>query len=178
MKRRSKKDIVEVLKDKLLRSNVILFFTFRGLSAGEMSELRRCVNKYNAEVKVSKNKLIKLCLPHKIPEDKEKKFLSGQTMLILNYDEDFPVKMCKEISAFMKEHPSLAMKGGLVYGRIVEDFSYLLSIPPKSVAIAQLLTLLNTVKFRLVFSLKYILMRLVYDLEVIEKRQKGHNIDG
>jgi|GEM_PF-3502554 len=177
MKREDKERLVEELRRKLQRSNVTLFFKFYGLSTGEINELRRCVKKYDAEVKVGKNRLIKLCLPHEIPEDKEEKIFSGPTMLILNYSEDFPVKLFKEISAFMKEHPSLTMKCGIAYGRIIEDFSYFLSIPSRSVAIAQLLTLLSTLKLRLVFSLRYIFMRLINDLEVIEKAKREKEED-
>jgi large subunit ribosomal protein L10 len=117
MKRSDKEDIVAQMADKLARSQIVIIAEYKGINVEKISDLRnRCRDK-NVEVKVFKNRLVKLAMGQAelpIPDD----LLTGQNLFSLGYDD--PVAAAKALCAFAKDTEQLVIKGGLFEGRIID----------------------------------------------------------
>lgn len=117
MARPEKVAVVDAVREELGDNPATLLTEYRGLSVGELAELRGKLREVGARYVVVKNTLARIAAKEAGYEGLEE-FLVGPTAL--TYCGDDPVGPAKALRAFSKDHPELVVKGGILEGRIVD----------------------------------------------------------
>jgi large subunit ribosomal protein L10 len=105
------------VKDRFESSAALLLTNYRGLTVGELAELRAELRKANASYRVSKNTLIRRAM-HDAGVEGLDEMLVGPTALVFCADD--PVGPAKALKAFTKDHPQLEFKGGFLEGGVLD----------------------------------------------------------
>lgn len=136
MKRDEKGRVIDEVRATLERSNIAIVTHYRGLSVGEMTELRRKFREAGAEFRVVKNTLARRAAQGTEFEALEP-LLTGPSGLATGPD---PVVPAKVLADFAKTHPKLQMVGGVMGGRTVtpEAIQSLAKLPSREVLLGQL----------------------------------------
>jgi large subunit ribosomal protein L10 len=127
---------VEELEERFKRSQALVFTDFRGLSAGQMVELRRELRKNNIEYRVVKNRLAKLAAERAGLEIDP--LLGGPTGICFGYDDPaLAFKVAMEIS---KRFEHYVVRGGISEGELVdaEGAKELAQLPSREELLARL----------------------------------------
>ncbi len=106
---------IDEITDKVKESNAVVFFEYRGLTVGEMTELRRNLRTSGSDVKVYKNTLAKRALDS-LNYDMQGE-LNGPKAMAYGKDVIAPIKA---LSDFAKSHPALELKIGVVDGKVAD----------------------------------------------------------
>ena len=106
---------IDEITDKVKESNSVVFFEYRGLTVGEMTELRRKLRTSGSDVKVYKNTLAKRALDS-LNYDMQGE-LNGPKAMAYGTDVIAPIKT---LSDFAKSHPALELKIGVVDGKVAD----------------------------------------------------------
>ena len=110
-----KKLVVNEIANKTKESKSVVLFEYRGLSVGEMTELRRKLREVDSELKVYKNTLTKLAFNSLgVNLDEE---LLGPKAIAFGKDEVAPIKV---LSDYAKKHKALELRAGYVDNAIVD----------------------------------------------------------
>ena len=117
MARPEKVAVVDEVKQNLESSAATLLTNYRGLSVGELAELRAELRKANASYRVAKNALARIAARDAGIEGLET-LLTGPTAMV--FCEDDPVGPAKALKAFAKDHEALEFKGGYLDGEILD----------------------------------------------------------
>ncbi len=117
MARPDKVAAVADVKDRFESSAALLLTNYRGLSVGELAELRGELRKANATYRVSKNTLIRRAM-HDAGVEGLDEMLVGPTALVFCAED--PVGPAKALRDFLKDHPELEFKGGLLDGDVLD----------------------------------------------------------
>ena len=117
-------EIIENVKN----SNSFIFLDNHGLTVSETMELRRKLKESNSELKVYKNTLVARALQTLDIDLAEE--LNGPKVVAFGSDAIEPIKIVAE---FIKKHPALEMKAGIVDGAVtdLETLNKLSSIPSR-----------------------------------------------
>ena len=110
-----KKAVVEEIKNKLDNAKTFLLIDYRGLSVGEVTELRRSLREMGSDIKVYKNTLMNLALKDK--NIKLDDFMEGPNAYLFSSDIIEPIKV---VSKFAKEHPALEIRAGYIDQEVVD----------------------------------------------------------
>ncbi len=97
--RQKKEEIVENLTEALKRAKSLAFVNFKGLSVGDVTEMRKALKEQSVSYKVAKKNLVNRVLDAE-KFDGEKPLLEGE--LALAWSED-PVASLREVHAFQKK---------------------------------------------------------------------------
>ncbi len=139
-----KAGVVSEIKDKFEKAKSVVVFDYRGLSVGEVTDLRRKLRESGADYKVYKNTLTKRALDElKINMDE---YLAGPSAVSFGTDE---LSIVKVLSDFAKEHEALQLKAGIVEGKVAtsEDLKRYAAIPSRDTLLTQLAAgLMGTVR--------------------------------
>jgi large subunit ribosomal protein L10 len=122
---------VEELRGLLAETKTFFLVNYQGLSAGEITSLRRKVRESGGRLLVAKNTLIELVVREQGVSGLEST-LTGPTALVL-VDSD-PVAPAKALTDFAKATRDLpAAKGGLLEGAVVDAsaLSRIAKLPPR-----------------------------------------------
>ncbi len=107
---------IDEITDKVKESSTVVFFEYRGLTVGEMTELRRKLRTSGSDVKVYKNTLAKRALDS-LNYDMQGE-LNGPKAMAYGTDVIAPIKT---LSDFAKSHPALELKIGVVDGKVADN---------------------------------------------------------
>ena len=159
------------LTNELAESDAVFFTEYRGLTVGQLQQLRSTLREVNAGYFVIKNSLIKRAFDEKeivCPDD----VLSGPTALVIS-KQDCP-DVASKIYKFVKANESLVVKGGYLDGAFItkDDVKALFKLPSREVLLGQLVGGLKSTISRFVVGVGSPLRGLVYSLEAI-KNQKN-----
>ena len=140
--RERKVELVEQYVEKLKESKGIILADFRGLSVGDMENIRKAMRPTGGKFHVVKNRLLVLALKEaelSLPEE----WLIGPTAIAFSYDEIPPV--AKALTDAAKETGTLQIKGGLVGTSVLamEEVQAIAELPPRDVLMAQVLGTIN-----------------------------------
>ncbi len=122
-----KVEAIKVLKNKVSAGKDYVFTNYRGLTVEQITNLRGVLRKLGAEYKVVKNTFTRIVLEDlKLPQVDS--YLTGPTAVAICREESGPV--AKALLDFVKEAPSLEVKGGIIEGGVfnasqVESYSKL-----------------------------------------------------
>ena len=119
---------IDEITDKVKNATSVVFFEYRGLTVGEMTELRRNLRASGSDVKVYKNTLAKRALDT-LNYDMQGE-LNGPKAMAYGEDAIAPIKTLND---FAKTHPALEMKIGIVDGKVTEidELNKLATIPSR-----------------------------------------------
>lgn len=135
MARPEKVSEVEVLKERLRRARAVVLTDFRGLTVGEINQLRGKLREAGVEYKVVKNRLMLIAAREAGIQGLEA-YLEGPTAAAFGYND--PVVPAKIIQDFIRQMRKLEAKGGVMERRVVtaQEVRLLADLPPRGVLLA------------------------------------------
>ena len=136
--------VVSEIKKNFEDAKSVVLFDYRGLSVGEVTDLRRKLREAGASYKVYKNTLTKRALDLlKVDMDE---YLAGPSAVSFGTDE---LSIVKVLNDFAKDHEALVLKAGIVEGKVAtcDDLKRYAAIPSRDTLLTQLAAgLLGTVR--------------------------------
>jgi large subunit ribosomal protein L10 len=108
MRRQEKEVVVSEIAEKVSRAKSVFFADFTGLTVAEANELRRELQKSNADYCVVKNTLVRKALENASGFDKVMGSLRGPTAIAFGYDD--PISPAKIIRKFIEKHEKPRVK--------------------------------------------------------------------
>lgn len=149
MRKEQKSAVVGELAEKIGRASIALVSEYRGMSAGEATEVRRRLRAVRGELRVAKNTLIRRAIKDTpfAPLDEK---LGGPVGLILSFAD--PIELAKTVTGMRELGDKFKLRGGVLEGKALgaEDVQALAAMPPREVVLAQLLGLIAAPATRLV----------------------------
>lgn len=110
-----KQVVIDEIAENVKNSNSFIFLENHGLTVAETMELRRKLRESDSELKIYKNTLVARALSSlNIDLAAE---LNGPKLVAFGSDAIEPIKA---VADFMKKHPNLEMKVGIVDGEITD----------------------------------------------------------
>ena len=124
----AKQVIIDEIANNVKESSSFIFLENQGLTVAETMELRRKLRESNSELKIYKNTLVARALKD-LNIDLESE-LNGPKVVAFGKDIIEPIKVVAE---FAKKHDKLAMKVGIVDGKVAEldELKELATIPSR-----------------------------------------------
>jgi large subunit ribosomal protein L10 len=140
--RKKKEELVAQYTEQLERSHGFILADYRGLSVGDMDQIRNAMRPASGKFQVVKNRLLSLALQEvgtSLPEE----WLIGPTAVSFCYDEVPPV--AKALTDAAKDLETLRIKGGLMDTEIIqtEQVQAIADLPSREVLLAQVLGTIN-----------------------------------
>ena len=117
MARPEKVAVVDSVREQLDNSVATLLADYRGLSVGEMAELRAELRKADAIAHIVKNTLARRAVEEAGMEGFEA-LLTGPNALV--YCNEDPVGPAKALKKFAEKHPNLEIRGGYLDGEVLD----------------------------------------------------------
>jgi large subunit ribosomal protein L10 len=138
----SKKQLVSEITGKLRDSKATILVDYRGLTVGEVTELRKQLREANVEFKVYKNTLVRRATADVELTDLDE-HLTGPTAIAFSNDE--VVAPAKVLNNFAKEHEALEIKAGVLEGQTasVEEIKAIAELPSREGLLSMLLSVLQ-----------------------------------
>jgi large subunit ribosomal protein L10 len=171
--RKQKEKIVSELHEQIKDSRLIIFTTYTGLNVENMTNLRSSLREAESGFRVVKNTLIKKAAQKTDLESLGEKYFEGPSAILFTSGD--PIKPCKVLQEFIKEHKQVEIKGGMLDGKVlsIDEIKELASLPSKEVLLVRLLFLLQASKQGLVNVLMGVPQKLVLVLEEIRKKKES-----
>ncbi len=141
MDRTEKERVVEDFKGRF-KDAAVFVADYRGLTVGEVNDLRRLFRKANAEYKVVKNSLVRLAIKGTGLEALKDKIKGTTAVAIARGDV---VSVAKAAVDFAKTHENFKLRAAFVEGQMLaaEGIKQLSTMPTHAELRAQLLGLIN-----------------------------------
>ncbi len=126
---------VKEIADRFRSSEAVIVTEYRGLTVAQLAELRRSLRGV-ATFSVAKNTLTALAAKEAEVEGVDALFTGPTAIAFVTGD---PVAAAKSLKTFGKDHPALAIKGGLFEGKVLSsaDVEFLASLESREVMLAQ-----------------------------------------
>lgn len=164
---------VKEIQTKLGKAKSVVLADYRGLSVEKISDLRNKVKEAGGELKVNKNRLLKLALKDQNLKLETDEVLTGPTAILYSFkDEIAPIKALYE---FFKENDLPKIKVGFLAKEFLaeDQIINLAQLPSREQLQAKLVGTLNGPVFGLVYALKGNLNKLVGVLKSIQEKKGG-----
>ncbi len=138
MLKAKKIEIVGWLEDALSRATTLVVTDYRGLSASNMSQLRRRLREQGVEYHVVKNTLVRLAA-ESIGKADLTSFLEGPTAIAFSKDELAPVRALSDFIRTSKLE--LRIKGGMMGHRLFQsnEVTFIATLPSREQLVARLM---------------------------------------
>lgn len=140
--RQKKEETIKDLKEKLKKSQVIIFANFHRLNVSAVSDLRRKLKEIGAGYKVAKKTLIK-----KTMEDFgfEGGFPDLEGEIAVVFSDSDPIAPAKLIKDFSKKN-SIKLAAGVFENKYIDGNTVIMlaNIPPREVLLGQLANVINS----------------------------------
>ena len=139
MSRKKKAQTIDELQDTFSKCSIGILTDYRGLTAPEITVLRRKLRESSVEYKVVKNTLARFAA-ERIGKDDLASFFEGPIAIAFGYgDITEPAKILTDYIRTSKA--SLNIKGGFLGDRLLtsEDVATLSSLPSKEILLAKVL---------------------------------------
>jgi large subunit ribosomal protein L10 len=155
---------VEILKEKLSRSQLTLVSEYRGLTVAAMSELRNALRPTDAEVLVAKNTLTKIAAGEAGITGLDE-FLGGPIALTIAYGD--PVAAAKALNDYLRgARNSIQIRGGILGSQRLAagDLDRVASTPSREQSIAKIMGGVNAPATRIAMALSGVARNIAYIL--------------
>jgi large subunit ribosomal protein L10 len=131
--------VVSEIAEKLQKSSSAVVVNYKGLTVEEVTELRTKFREAGVEYKVYKNTLVRRAAKEVGIEQFNDELLIGTNAIAFGYED--PVAPARIVSDFIKTHPKMELKMGVVEGEFYDQNQIveLSNIPSREVLIAKLL---------------------------------------
>ena len=173
MNKQEKASEIDALKNALAGGPVAFVVAPKGLTVNQVSTLRRKVRASQGQFKVIKNRLALRALKG-TPYEALSSHMKGETAIAYSAGEPSP--LAKVLEDFSKDNQGLAIKGGVVDGRLVSamEVRAIADMPPRPMLVARLLRALRQPMVRLVTVLQEPARGLVRAMdEIARKKESG-----
>lgn len=142
MARPEKTQAVEEITGRFQESNAALLTEYRGLTVGEIAELRSALREADADYKVLKNTLARIAV-REVGLDELADMLEGPTAIAFCRGD--AVAAAKALDDAAKKFPVLVIKGGVLRGKIIDagQTKALASLEPREVQLAKIAMMMN-----------------------------------
>lgn len=134
--RAQKEALVASVTEKLGKQKSLVFSLYQGLTAFEITELRRELRKVGAEMQIVKNTLLlKAMKDHGMPTDGLT--LEGPVAVTYSYEDE--AASAKVLTTFAKKHQVLKVQSGMLEGKLLSDkeVKSLAALPTKQEMLAK-----------------------------------------
>ena len=155
-----KNDKVEYYKKQFENAKVAVVADYRGLSVEEITELRRELQKTDADLTVTKNTLCKVATEGTdyaaIAE-----LMTGPTAIAFGYGDE--VAAAKVLAKFIKENKKGEITGAVLEGKVLnaDEAKKLASMPSKEELYAKILGSINSPASGITYSVNGVISALV-----------------
>lgn len=172
MKLDEKKKIVENLRERFSRSQVVIVTDYKGLDVTTINDLRRKLRESDIEYQVVKNSLLV-----RASEETDvaliKDNFKGPSAVALSYDD--PVAPAKVLTKFAEQHDKLEIKVGVMRGKVLDlkEIKALSALPSREILLGQLLSAMNGVPTAFVRAISDIPKRLLNVLQAIKEKKEA-----
>lgn len=143
--RDKKQSLVTELTDILKDAKMFVFAQYDGLAVSEMQELRRAAREQNVQIKVVKNRLVRVAIQENEQlKDVDTSLLKGQLLYAISSEDE--VAPAQALAAFAKKHAALKLVGAISdEGKLLatDEVNALATLPSKNELIAQVLATLS-----------------------------------
>ena len=142
MARPEKEQAVEEIAGKFGDAQAALLTEYRGLSVGEIAEVRRALRDAEADYKVLKNTLTRIAV-RDVGLDELVEMLQGPTAVAFCRGD--AVAAAKALDDAAKKFPVLVVKGGVLRGQVIdaEQAKALAKLEPREVQLAKIAMMMN-----------------------------------
>ena len=166
----AKKDAVTAIQDRLKESRDFVFTNYRGLTVGQITQLRARLREKNADFRVVKNRTAKIAFD-KLEYPDVSEYLTGPTAIALSSDDTGPV--VKELLNFGKEAP-VELKGGIIDGTVFnyEQMEAFSKLPGRDELLAKLMSAMNGPVTNLALTLNAVPQKLVRVLQAVKEKKE------
>jgi large subunit ribosomal protein L10 len=172
MAMQEKEAVVTDIKQKFEKSKTVVLADYRGLTVGEVTELRKKMREAGIDYKVLKNTMTSRAAKAANIEGLDQ-YLSGPTAVAFSYnDYAAPAKILAE---FAKNHKKLELKAGVLDGKVIdfESVKNLAELPSREVLLGMVAGMLQAPVRGLVTVLAGPLRNFVCAVEAIRKQKAG-----
>jgi large subunit ribosomal protein L10 len=173
MARPEKVTAVEEISSRFGESNAALLTEYRGLTVGEIAEVRGALREADADYKVLKNTLVRIAARESGLDGLEA-LLTGPTAIAFVRGD--AVAAAKALDDAAKRFPVLVVKGGILKGKVLDagQAKALASIEPREVLLAKIAMLVNQPAQQTINVFSALLRNLGSMLaQVVEKKESG-----
>ncbi len=142
LSRSQKEIIVERYQGGVGTATHAFLLDYKGVSANQVTELRAKIRESGGSYEVVKNRLLLLAIEGQ-PLEAMRDQLQGPTAIA--YTED-PVQLAKILTDFVKDVPTVELKGGIVEGSAItaEQVQEIAKLPSRDELMAKLLFLMQS----------------------------------
>jgi large subunit ribosomal protein L10 len=164
-----KTEAVKELVDQFSGTRDFFFTDYRGLTVGQITDIRNRLREQKAEFHVVKNNYAKIAFDE-IKHGEVKDMLVGPTAIAYSKEEAGPV--AKAILDFSKDAP-LELKGGLVEGSLFDKEQVLAfsKLPTKTELLQMLMGTMNAPLQNMVYALNGVTTKLVRTLAAVAEKK-------
>jgi large subunit ribosomal protein L10 len=142
MARPDKEHAVEEIAGKFGGAQAALLTEYRGLSVGQIAEVRNALRDAEADYKVMKNTLTRIAV-REVGLDELVEMLQGPTAIAFCRGD--AVAAAKALDDAAKKFPVLVIKGGVLRGQVIdaEQAKALAKLEPREVQLAKIAMMMN-----------------------------------
>jgi large subunit ribosomal protein L10 len=172
VKLEEKKQIVEDLRSRFQKSQLVILTDFKGLDVASVSDLRRKLKAAGVEYKVVKNTLMARAsqdTPVAVMADHFK----GPGAVAISYQD--PVEPAKILSKFADDSKKLEIRAAVLNGALIDvsGVKALAALPPREVLLGQLLAVMAGVPTSVVRVLAGVPRALVTALSALRDQRQA-----
>jgi large subunit ribosomal protein L10 len=140
--KQKKVELVAGYVEQIRRSKGVILADYRGLTVGDVSQIRTTMRSVGSKLQVVKNRLLVLALKEvglSVPDE----WLIGPTIVSFCYDEVPPV--AKALTDAAKDFEALQIKGGILGASAIDanQVRTIADLPSREVLLAQVLGTIN-----------------------------------
>lgn len=171
MRIEDKKKIVADLREKFLKSKIVITTDYKGLDVETLNDLRRKLRAAGVEYKVVKNTLLS-----RASEDTDVAVIQdsfkGPSAIALSYED--PVAPAKVLAEFAARHNKPQIKMGVLDGKLLDviGIKALSALPSREVLLSQVLSAMNGVPTSFVRVLSAVPRSLLNVLQAIKTQKE------
>ncbi len=132
------------LKDKMGRSQSVIFTHYIGMNVSDASDLRALLKKSDAEMKVAKKTLMQIAAKELNMPELADELLNGPVACIFSFAD--PLTGAQVAFKFSKTHPQVELIGGIYEGKLLskEEAIRLAKIPGKLQLLGMFAAMINS----------------------------------
>jgi large subunit ribosomal protein L10 len=175
--RAEKVAVVDEVRGRLGEAAATVVTEYRGLSVGDLAELRRSLGAAGGEYKIFKNTLVRRAVADSDHRGLEG-FLVGPTGITFVRGDVSAV--AKALRDFSRAHPALVVKGGLLDGAVLSatDLAALADLPSREVLLARMAGAIAAPMQQLAGLLQALPRNLAYGLSALLDQRGGAAASG
>lgn len=174
MDKNEKAQFITDMNSRLKKAQATFLVDYKGIDVESMNRIRGELRKIGAELRVVKNRLVKLASRDTDTESIQDQFI-GPCALAITYDDVVgPAKALVDLSKDIKD---LDLKTGQISGRPMnlDDLKKLAGLPGREQLLAQALSVMNAVPTSLVRVLNGVMVNMLNVLKAIEASKNDQN---